>query len=104
MPEGPQPIAVSDVDGVVAAVRHRLHHVAHRPKDWGRFFAAAGRDPLLAPGAALAREYAADHRLVWLTGRPEHLRRVTEDWLARHDPPGGGPLLRPAGAPPPALV
>ena len=40
-------LAVFDVDGVVADVRHRLHHLGrHR---WDRFFAAADRDQEL-PG------------------------------------------------------
>jgi hypothetical protein len=91
-----QPIAVFDVDGVVADVRHRLHHVARQPKNWARFFASAGRDPVLDEGVALAREYAAEHRIVWLTGRPEHLRRITEDWLRRHDLPAGTLLMRPS--------
>jgi phosphoglycolate phosphatase-like HAD superfamily hydrolase len=94
-------LAVFDVDGVVADVRHRLHHIARRrgdrrPKDWRRFFAAAGGDPALAAGVSLAREYARDHRLVWLTGRPEYLRPVTERWLARHDLPAAELLMRPA--------
>jgi hypothetical protein len=92
-----QPIAVFDVDGVVADVRHRLHHIAGRPKDWGRFFAGADRDPALHTGVALALRYARDHRLVWLTGRPERLRGVTERWLARHGLPAGQLLMRPAG-------
>ena len=37
-------VAVVDIDGVVADVRHRLHHVADRPKDWRSFFAAAADD------------------------------------------------------------
>ena len=49
------PFAVFDVDGVVADVAHRLHHVARRPKDWRRFFAAAPKDPPLAVGIDLAR-------------------------------------------------
>ena len=89
-------VAVFDVDGVVADVRHRLHHVARRPKDWRRFFAAAGRDPALATGVDLAREYARDHDLVWLTGRPEHLRDLTERWLERHGLPAGELYMRPA--------
>lgn len=92
-----QPVfAVFDVDGVVADVRHRLHHVARKPKSWDRFFAAADRDPPLAPGLALAREYAQRHRLVWLTGRPERLRAVTTAWLGRHGLPVGRLLMRPA--------
>jgi len=98
-----RPIAVFDVDGVVADVRHRLHHLARQPKQWGRFFAAAARDPVLAEGVALAKTYAADHRLVWLTGRPEHLRKVTEDWLAAAGVPVDTLLMRPAGDRRPAL-
>lgn len=89
------PMAVFDVDGVVADVRHRLRFVARRPKDWIRFFAAAGRDPALAEGVALVHEYAAGHRIVWLTGRPERLRAVTERWFADQGLPAGLLLMRP---------
>lgn len=79
-----RPLAVVDVDGVVADVRHRLHHVEQSPKDWGAFFAKADRDPPLAEGVARVRALLEDHDVVYLTGRPEHLRHVTEAWLERH--------------------
>jgi phosphoglycolate phosphatase-like HAD superfamily hydrolase len=79
-----RPLAVFDIDGVVADVRHRLHHVETRPKDWDSFFAEAAVDPPIAAGLALAAEYAADHDLVWLTGRPQRLRRATVAWLRHH--------------------
>ena len=47
-------VAVVDIDGVVADVRHRLHHVTGRPKDWRSFFAAAADDGLLGRGRAHA--------------------------------------------------
>jgi hypothetical protein len=74
-------LAVFDIDGVVADVRHRLRYLERRPKDWARFFAAADRDPVLQEGVDLAQQYAANHVLVWLTGRPEHLRDLTAAWL-----------------------
>ena len=89
------PIAVFDVDGVVADVRHRLRHIARRPKNWAAFFAAAGRDTPLEAGVDLVHHYAAGHRLVWLTGRPERLRRVTSRWFAEHGLPAGTLLMRP---------
>jgi phosphoglycolate phosphatase-like HAD superfamily hydrolase len=89
-------LAVFDVDGVVADVRHRLHHLTRRPKDWNRFFAAAGRDPALPAGVELALEYAQSHVLVWLTGRPEHLRAVTSSWLARQGLPNELLFMRPS--------
>ena len=48
-------VAVVDIDGVVADVRHRLHHVTGRPKDWRAFFAAAADDGLLAEGEHTVR-------------------------------------------------
>jgi hypothetical protein len=90
-------LAVFDLDGVVADVRHRLHYLDRRPKNWVRFFSAADRDPPLAEGVDLAREYAKSHVLVWLTGRPERLRRVTVDWLASHDLPTELLVMRPNG-------
>jgi hypothetical protein len=89
------PVAVFDVDGVVADVRHRLHHVARQPKNWRAFFAGAGDDPPLPEGLALARRYAPDHLLVWLTGRPDYLRGITRDWLGRHDLPSDRLVMRP---------
>jgi hypothetical protein len=87
-------IAVFDIDGVVADVRHRLHHLQGWG-DWSAFFDDAAADPLLAEGARLAADLAQDHEIVWLTGRPEWLRTVTEDWLAQHDLPGRELHMRP---------
>lgn len=88
-------LAVFDIDGVVADVRHRLRHLDRQPKDWARFFAAAGRDPVLPEGVELALRQAAEHVLVWLTGRPEHLRPVTDAWLRRAGLPAELLFMRP---------
>lgn len=76
-----------DIDGVVADVRHRLHHLESSPKNWAAFFAGAARDTPLPEGIGLAQELATSHDIVWLTGRPERLRRVTTQWLQRHELP-----------------
>jgi phosphoglycolate phosphatase-like HAD superfamily hydrolase len=87
-------VAVFDIDGVVADVRHRLRHLERPRKDWDRFFASASTDPPLAPGLALVAELAQVHDIVWLTGRPERIRRVTTDWLSTHDLPTGELRMR----------
>ena len=102
--EDRRPLAVFDVDGVLADVAHRLHHLEARHKDWDGFFAAAGDDPPLATGVDLAITLAADHELGYLTGRPESLRRVTTDWLQRHGLPAGPLWMRPRGDYRPARV
>ncbi len=89
-------VAVIDIDGVVADLRHRLHHVTEHPKDWRRFFAGADDDGLLVEGEETVRALAEVYDVVYLSGRPERLRGVTERWFARHDLPDGPLLLRPA--------
>jgi phosphoglycolate phosphatase-like HAD superfamily hydrolase len=90
----PRPLAVFDIDGVLADVRHRLHHIEAHPQRWERFFQAAGRDPLLEEGAQRLRAALVDHDVVYLTGRPERTRRLTRRWLAQHDLPTGPLLMR----------
>ncbi|MDT7545595.1 MAG: hypothetical protein QOE99_1705 [Actinomycetota bacterium] len=92
-----RPLAVFDVDGVLADVRHRLHHLENRPKNWGAFFRDAVNDPPLAEGIALCQESAKDCEVVYVTGRPEHCRRDTLDWFARHDLPEGRLSMRSDG-------
>ena len=90
----PRPLAVFDLDGTLADVRHRLHHLERRPKDWDAFFAAARDDPPLATGVALARESARDCEVAYVTGRPERCRADTEAWLAAQQLPAGTLLMR----------
>jgi hypothetical protein len=92
----PRPIAVIDIDGVVADVRHRLHFL-DGPKDWGGFFRAAPKDPLLQAGYDVVRQLAEVYDIVYLSGRPEHCRRDTERWFRKHSLPEGELRLRPHG-------
>ncbi len=87
--------AVFDIDGVLADVRHRLHHVAAQPKDWNAFFSAAVDDPPLHEGVtAVATAHHSGHVVVYLTGRPERCRADTVAWLAAQGLPGGEVLMR----------
>jgi len=89
-------VAVVDIDGVVADVRHRLRHVTERPKNWGAFFAGAADDPVLGEGEETVRRLAEVYDIVYLSGRPERLRQVTERWFRQHGLPPGPLVLRPA--------
>jgi FMN phosphatase YigB (HAD superfamily) len=88
-------VAVFDIDGVLADVRHRLHFVERRPKDWPGFFGAAAADGVLPAGVRLLRELEAEHEIRYLTGRPERLRQVTEAWLREHGLPAEPVTMRP---------
>ena len=91
---GARPLAVFDIDGVLADVRHRLHLLDRGPEDWDAFFAAAPDDPPLDVGVALALESAKDCDVVCVTGRPERCRVDTLAWLAQHGLPVGELAMR----------
>jgi FMN phosphatase YigB (HAD superfamily) len=93
----PRPYAVVDLDGVLADVRHRLHFVERRPKDWNAFFAAAPDDPLLEEGRGVVAELDPGHEIVYLTGRPERCRKDTLAWLRRYGLPEGRLVMRRRG-------
>ena len=90
-------VAAIDIDGVLADVRHRLHHLEKRPKDWASFFAAAPDDAVLDEGRRTVTALAEEYDLVYLSGRPEHCRDDTVAWLSRHGLPAAPVLLRPQG-------
>jgi len=97
-PSAGRPLAVVDLDGVLADVRHRLNHLERRPKEWDAFFDAAVADPVLPEGRAVVDRLVAEgHDLVYLTGRPERLRAETEEWLSAHGLPPARLLMRTPG-------
>lgn len=97
-------IAVIDIDGVVADVRHRLPMIETTPKDWDGFFAACSADPVLPQGLSLALNLAKEHRIIYLSGRPESCRESTQEWLNRVGAPPGELLLRAANDRRPARI
>jgi hypothetical protein len=98
------PLALIDLDGVVADVRHRLRHLQGRRKNWPAFFAAAKDDDVHPEGVAIVETLRRDHEVIYLTGRPEHLRADTEHWLAAHGLGGHRLVMRPERDRRPAAV
>lgn len=94
MVDAGRPVAVVDLDGVLADLRHRLHHLEGSARDWDGFFAGIPDDPVLPEGRAVVDRLAPDHDLVYLTGRPERTRAATEAWLRRHRLPHGELIMR----------
>lgn len=100
--EDVRPLAFVDLDGVVADVRHRLHHLEAGDRDWPGFFAAAVEDPPHEEGLAVVTRLEVGHEVVYLTGRPESCRVDTEQWLERHGIGGHRLVMRPMGVRRPA--
>ena len=83
-----RPLAVFDIDGVLADARHRTHHLVpslnkkgKMSKNWGAFFREAVNDEPLKEGFQMLTELSVDHDIVYLTGRPEQCRADTLTWL-----------------------
>lgn len=92
----PALICVFDIDGVLADVAHRLVHLASTPKNWDAFFAAAADDTVLSDGlTAVKAAQEREEAIIYLSGRPERLRRVTTLWLAAGGFPAAPVHLRP---------
>lgn len=97
-------LAIVDIDGTVSDSRPRQVHLDGPEPDWEAFFAGAGSDEPLAEGVTLARELAAAGPILWLTGRPERYRAITEAWLRRQGLPTGPLEMRPDDDMRPAAV
>ncbi|MEU0094017.1 HAD family acid phosphatase [Kribbella sp. NPDC006257] len=94
MPEDIRPYAVLDIDATLSDTSKRIGFLAKRPKDWDSFFRAAKDDAVLDEGLAVATTLADGHEIVYLTGRPEWLRRDTVKWLEANGFPAGKLLMR----------
>jgi uncharacterized HAD superfamily protein len=93
-----KPIVIVDMDGTLADVRHRLHHIqGPGKKNWKRFFEAQVHDKPFAAIAQRVRDLARDNEIVIVTGRPEEYRSGTEAWLHKFRIPFSRIYMRPAG-------
>lgn len=94
MPDDQRPYAVLDIDATLSDTSKRIKFLERKPKDWDSFFTHAKDDAVLDEGLAVATTLAADHEIVYLTGRPERLRRDTMKWFEDNGFPEGKLLMR----------
>lgn len=93
-----KPVVLVDIDGTLADVRHRLHHIkAPGRKDWKAFFEAMDRDTPVPEIVQWVRELEKENHIVVLTGRPEEYRARTERWLKAQGVPFEKLVMRPRG-------
>lgn len=90
-------IYIFDLDGTLADVTHRLHHIEKKPKNWAKFFDECHLDApiqwvidLFQTISFTLTDY--DH-LIILSGRSEHTREKTESWLKEHGVDGYHELI-----------
>lgn len=79
-----QDIVIFDIDGTLADVSERVHHVKKKPKNWNAFFAGMAQDKAIHSMVRLCNIlYASGVRIVLCSGRSEEHRGETVKWLER---------------------
>lgn len=87
-----------DLDGTVADLTHRLHHIQSKPKNWDAFYAACKDDGVYENIANLVKFLGdADCHIIYVSGRREGTRKDTRTWLDNNKFPPGALLMRSDG-------
>lgn len=76
---------IVDIDGTLANVEHRVHHVRQEKKNWRAFNDGMIDDGLnhwCAKLIVAMREQGFE--ILFVTGRDENYRQMTEEWMKRH--------------------
>ena len=77
------PIILVDIDGTIANCDHRLHLVRTKPKNYPAFFKGIPHDGVYEDVLTLVRAlWLARNDIIFLSGRTEHTRKDTVEWLA----------------------
>ena len=79
------PLYIFDLDGTLANIDHRLHHIQDGNSNWSKFYGECWLDlpnkPIIAT-MDLLRYGGAE---VWIfTGRSAKVRYMTVNWLVKH--------------------
>ena len=91
-------IVIFDIDGTLADVSERLHHIKKKPKDWDAFFRGIPQDKAIRSMVRLCNIlYASGIRILLCTGRREKDRAETFKWLAQQGVNYHELILRPDG-------
>jgi hypothetical protein len=77
-------IVIFDIDGTLADVSERIHHVRKKPKNWPAFFQGMAQDKAIHSMVRLCNIlYASGIEIVLCSGRNEEQRPQTVEWLAQ---------------------
>lgn len=91
---------VFDLDGTLADITHRLHHIQGERKDWPAFFAACINDAPVLPLVSIYQDLWGDgciNRIEIWSGRSDEVRQQTVGWLGQHKIPYDALRMRKAG-------
>jgi phosphoglycolate phosphatase-like HAD superfamily hydrolase len=76
-------IVIFDIDGTLADVSERIHHVKNKPKNWNAFFQGMAQDKAIHSMVRLCNIlYGSGIQIILCSGRSEEHRGQTVEWLA----------------------
>lgn len=88
-------IVIFDIDGTLADVSERIHHVRKKPKNWSAFFQGMAQDKAIHSMVRLCNIlYASGIHIILCSGRSEEHREQTVAWLTGQGVNYHGLLLR----------
>jgi hypothetical protein len=77
-------IVIFDIDGTLADVSERIHHVRKKPKNWNAFFQGMAQDKAIHSMVRLCNVlYESGVKILLCSGRSEEHRPQTVQWLAQ---------------------
>lgn len=75
-------IVIFDIDGTLADVSERIHHLKKKPKNWKAFFAGMTQDKAIHSLVRLCNIlHATGVQVILCSGRSEEHREETVKWL-----------------------
>jgi phosphoglycolate phosphatase-like HAD superfamily hydrolase len=79
---------IVDLDGTLADIGHRRHHVEGKRKNWPAFFKKMHLDPLnVWCRELMVAMKQAGYRIAIVSGRPDSYEEVIRAWLLQHQVP-----------------
>lgn len=87
---------IVDLDGTLADIEHRVHHIRGSGRsDWDAFFRACTDDlPIRNTIHLVQRLHEVGFRVLIVSGRSDMVRTETEEWLKQHGVPYDELVLR----------
>ena len=90
------PCFIFDIDGTLADMDHRVHHVESYPKNWDAFNREMVNDSVYESVRAIFHSLNETYTTILLTGRGEEYREETETWLEENNIKPDALLMRQA--------
>ena len=80
---------ICDIDGTIADISHRLHFVTGKKRDYDQFYSRVELikdSPISKVIETVTRLSSTGAQIVFVTGRPEHTKQSTTEWVYKHFP------------------